>query len=179
MAIGNGTYRMRAAGDVVLGESREKKTPFIEFYLEIGEGENKGERARFTGYFGPNSSARTVEALQICGWEGEDLSEFADHALHGLDTNEVDAVVELEEWKDENDVVRTTPRVKWINKPGGRVNVDNAMDAGKAAAFGAKMKGLVQATKMRKPGGDGTDFAHGANAPAPAAAAGGEKRKAF
>lgn len=177
MAMTNGTYPIRVMGDVVLGESKDKKTPFIEFYCEIADGENKGGRARFTGYFGPNSSARTIEALQICGWEGDDLSEFADGELHGLDKHVVDGVIELEEWKDDKDVVHTTPRVKWINKPGGRVNVDNAMAPEKAQAFGAKMKGLVQATRARKPAGDGTDFAHGANTQqqAPAKAAGDKK----
>lgn len=189
MAITNGTYKMRGCGQVVLGESAQKGTPFIEFYLEITEGENKGGRARFTGYFGPNSSARTIESLQFCGWEGDDLSEFADNELHGLDANEVEGVVGIEEWKDkETDEPRSAPRVNWINKPGGRVNVDNAMDQAKAQAFGAKMKGLVQATRQRKPGGDGDDFNFGANekpskltsAEAPKkAAAGGGKRKAF
>lgn len=179
MAITNGKYPIRACGEVVLGESKEKGTPFIEFYCEIVDGENKGGRARFTGYFGPNSAPRTTESLVFCGWEGDDLSEFADHELHGLDANVVEGVIELEEWEDkESGEKKTAPRVRWINKLGGRVNVDNAMAPEKAQAFGAKMKGLVQATRARKPAGDGTDFAHGANAPAPPqqkAAAGGKK----
>jgi len=180
MAITNGKYRMRADGEVVLGESKDKGTPFVEFYLEIVDGEHKGGRARFTGYFGPNSAERTVESLQFCGWQGDELSEFADHGLHGLDANEVEGVIELEEWTDkQTEEKRTAPRVKWINKLGGRVNVDNAMDPAKATAFSAKMKGLVQATRQRKGGpGDGTDFAFGANAPA-APATGTEGRKAF
>lgn len=181
MAITNGKYKARACGQVVLGESSEKGTPFIEFFVEIQDGENKGGKARFTGYFGPNSAARTTESLVFCGWEGDDLSEFADGELHGLDANDVEAVIEIEEWVDKKtEEKRSAPKVQWINRLGGRVNVDNAMDPAKAQAFGAKMKGLVQATRQRKPAGDGTDFNHGANAQQPAAAAaGGQKRKSW
>lgn len=181
MTIENGKYKSRACGQVVLGESSQKGTPFIEFFVEIQEGENKGGKARFTGYFGPNSSERTVEALGFCGWKGDDLSEFADGELHGLDANDIEAVIEIEEWVDKTtEEKRFAPKVQWINRFGGRISVDNAMAPDKAAAFGAKMKGLVQATRQRKPGGDGAEFNHGANAPAPAAAAaGGAPRKSF
>lgn len=183
MAITNGKYKARACGDVVLGESAQKGTPYIEFFVEITEGEQKGGKARFTGYFGPNSSERTLESLVFCGWPGDDVSEFVDHGLHGLDANEIEAVIEIEEWKDKGtEEVRSAPRVQWINKLGGRVNVDNAMDPEKAASFGAKMKGLAQATRAKKPvAGTGADFPHGANAPPaePEKAAGGTKRKAW
>jgi hypothetical protein len=183
MGITAGKYKARATGEVVLGESKQKGTPFIELYFEVTEGEHKGSRARWTGYFGAGTSAaRTTESLDFCGWTGDDLSDFADHELHGLDTNEVEIVVEIEEWVDkETEEPKSAPRVQWVNKPGGRVNVDNAMPPEKAQAFGAKMKGLIQATRARKPGGDGTDFPHGANAAPPpqAAAAGGTKRKAW
>jgi hypothetical protein len=177
--ISDGRYRARAVGEVVLGESSEKKTPFIEFYFQITEGENKGGQAKWSGYFGPKSSERTIEALGHCGWKGEDLSEFADNGLHGLDANEVEVVIELEEYENKDGEKKTSPRVAWVNALGGRVNVDNAMAPDAAASFGERMKGLVLKVRERKPNGAGADeFPHGANAPAPAAAASGP-RKSF
>lgn len=175
--ITNGRYKARAAGEVILGTSSEKKTPFIELYFEIQGGENAGGRARWTGYFGPNSSERTIESLQTCGWEGDDLSEFSDGALHGLDVNEVEIVVELEEYTNKEGEKRTRPRVQWVNKPGGYLNVQNAMDQAAAQDFGERMKGLVLKVRSKKPEqGDGAEFNFGANAQQPkAAAAGGRK----
>jgi hypothetical protein len=100
MAFTGGKYKARAVGQVVVGKSKDKGTPYIEFYFEVTQGENKGGSARWTGYFTDKTSDRTIEALQICGWEGEDLSEFEDNGLHGLDTNEVQIVVELETFED-------------------------------------------------------------------------------
>ncbi len=113
---------------------------------------------------------RTVEALQICGWQGDDLSEFSDNGLHGLDTNEVSIVVELESYVNADGEEKSAPRVKWINRIGGQVNVQSAMDPTKAAAFGSRMKGLVHAMRAKAPVADtGTAFNFGANAPAQAA----------
>lgn len=164
--ITDGKYKARATGNVVLGKSAKKETPFIELYFEITEGEQAGGKARWTGYFADKSSERTIEALQIAGWQGEDLAEFSDGGLHGLDANEVEIVVELEEYEHEGET-RTSPRVQWVNRLGGYLNVQNKMTSEAAESFGEKMKGLVLKMKSKKPeAGDGTDFPHGANAPA-------------
>ena len=180
MAIQHGERaKGRIVGNVVLGESAKKRTPFIECYGEITEGENKGARARWTGYFGPNSSERTVEALETCGWEGEDLSEFSDGELHGLDKNEVEFVLELEEYEKDGEK-RVSPRIAFINRLGGYLNVDNAMTPEAAQSFGEKMKGLVLKVKSRKPDtAGGADFPHGANVEQPQKATGTGGRKRF
>ena len=176
MIQNDGRYKARAEGIVVLGNSKDKGTPFIEFYLQIAEGEEKGKRVRWTGYFTEKTQERTIDALQTCGWAGDDLSEFSDGHLHGLDANEVEIVTELEEY-EKNGEKKTTPRVKWINKSGGWVNVENAMAPDAAASFGEKMKGLVvKAREKRGTPGDGAAFNFGANEKK---AAGGEKRKSF
>lgn len=165
--IKDGKYKARATGQVVLGTSSKAKTPFIELYFRISEGEHEGEEARWTGYFGPKSSERTIESLQLCGWEGDDVGEFADSELHGLDANEVQIVVELEEYETEDGERKATPRVQWVNKLGGYLNVQNAMPASEAASFGERMKGLVLKLKKAKgiPTDADADFAFGANAP--------------
>lgn len=167
MAITNGKYKARANGEVVLGKSAEKKTPFIELYFVITEGENAGGEVRWTGYFSEKTAERTIQSLQHCGWQGEDPSEFADGDLHGLDANEVEIVVELEEYEKDGER-RTAPRVQWVNRLGGYLNVQNAMSKDEAKSFGESMRGLV--LKMKKkapppnPGNPGTDFNFGANA---------------
>lgn len=180
MAIENdGRYKAKACGDVVLGTSAKKGTPFIELYFEIQEGENKGGKVRWTSYFGDNSSERTIESLQHCGWSGDDVGEFADGQLHGLDANDVEIVTELEEYEKEGEK-KVAPRVKWVNKIGGYLNVQNAMAPEAAASFGEKMKGLVLKMKQKK--GDpaaADDFPHGANAPEEKATGTGTKRKSF
>lgn len=184
MAIQHGgRYKARAIAPVNLGTSKEKGTPFVECYFEITDGENKGGRARWTAYFTEKSAERTIESLQIAGWGGDDVGEFADGELHGLDANEVEIVVELEEYEKDGEK-RVTPRVQWVNRLGGYLNVQNAMTKEAAASFGDRMKGLVLKVREKsgsKPAGDGTDFNYGANAKdaPPPKATGTEQRKAF
>jgi hypothetical protein len=164
-AITNGTYKAKATGQVVLGTSSQKGTPFIEFYFAIIGGEHEGKTVRWTSYFSEKTSERTIQSLQYCGWQGEDLAEFADGGLHGLDTNEVAVVVELEEYDDrQTGEKKTAAKVQWVNKAVGYLNTANAMNQEAALSFSEKMRGLVIAMKEKSAG---TDFAFGANAPAP------------
>ncbi len=174
-----GTYKGRVVGQVVLGKSAQKGTPQIQFYCAITQGEFKGDRAKWTGYFGPNSAGRTVESLQHCGWEGEELGEFADGELHGLDRNEVELVIDIEDYEVQVDdqetgetktVKKSSPKIQWINDGAGagRLDVQNAMMADEAAAFGEKMRGLVLKAKAKKPApsavaADSISFGHGQN----------------
>lgn len=170
MAITAGTYKARVSGECVLGTSKNKGTPFIEFYLQILDGDNKGGLVRWTGYFTEATNERSIRALQICGWQGDDLGEFADGALHGLDANEVSIVVEIETYQDrDSGEDRHRPRVAWINRPGGFLNTEAAMNDDAAKAFGDRMRGLVMSVKAKHPVKDGTDFSFGANAKEPAA----------
>lgn len=181
MAITAATYRARASGNCVLGTSKNKGTAFIEVYFKIANGENAGSMVRYTGYFTENTNERTIQSLQLCGWQGDDLSEFADGELHGLDANDVDIVVEIETYENAEGEARSHPRVAWINRPGGFLNTEQAMNDDAAKAFGDRMRGLVLAVKQKHPvKGDGTDFGFGANVPAaPPVAPVGEGKKAF
>ncbi len=156
MAITAGTYKAKASGECVLGVSKKKETPFIQLYFEILSGDNKGGLVRWEGYFSENTNERTIQSLQICGWQGDDLSEFEDGKLHGLDANEVSIVVELEEYDVMKDGVATgekrhAPRVQWINRAGGYLNAAAKMDPAAAATFGERMRGLVVQTKAKGP----------------------------
>ena len=99
-----------------------------------------------------------------CGWAGVDLEEFGDNKLHGLDKNEVEIVVEMEDWQLPSGEPRQSPRIRWINRlgAGNRVNVERAMPASELSAFSQRMRGLAMSTQ---PKDAGVEFPHGANAP--------------
>lgn len=168
MGIVNGTYRAKASGKCVLGTSANKGTAYLELYFKVIEGDHAGALVRWTGYFTENTNERTIQSLLTMGWQGEDPSEFADGELHGLDSKEVDIVVELEEYEKDGEV-RHSPRVQWVNRPGGYLNTDNAMSNEAAKSFGERMRGLVLAVRAKSPeakSAANVDFPHGANAPA-------------
>lgn len=169
--ITNGTYRARATGACVLGTSANKGTPYLELYFKVSEGDHKNTLVRWTGYFTENTNERTIQSLLLMGWQGEDPSEFADGKLHGLDSKDVDIVVEIEEYEDAEGNPKKSPRVQWVNSPGGYLNTDNAMNTDAAKSFGERMRGLVVAMREKTPGAKAAaDFPHGANAPAEAPA---------
>lgn len=137
-------------GQVVLGESAAKSTPYIELYFKIIGGENEGGEVRWTSYFTDKAASRTIEALQIAGWQGDDVGEFADGKLHGLDQNDVEIVVELEEY-EKDDERKVAPRVQWVNRLSTTyLSVKNAMSKDAAAAFGDRMRGLVLKMKAKQ-----------------------------
>ena len=154
MAITKGTYNARACGECVLGESANKRTPFLEYYYKINDGENKGGLVRWTGYFPSGNQdvcKRTIQSLQISGWEGDDISEFADGHLHGLDRNDVSIVVDVEEYENDRGERRHSPRVQWVNRAGGFLNKEAAMNKTAAATFGERMRNLVSKRREEAP----------------------------
>ncbi len=165
--ITNGTYRAKASGNCVLGTSKNKGTPYLEFYFQILDGENKGGRVRWTGYFTENTSERSIQSLQVCGWQGEDLSDFEDGELHGLDACDVEIVVELEEYEDQEGNTKRSPRVQWVNRAGGFLNTESAMNPQAAKSFGDRMRGLVLKSREKNAPKGAADFPHGANDPRP------------
>lgn len=168
-----GTYKAKAI-EVMLGESRTKRTPFVGVKFRITDGEFAGQVIKWEGYLSETMGGRskktpaerTIESLQYCGWTGDDLGAFASGALHGLDTNEVELVVEMEDYEDrETGEQRQSAKVQWVNRPGGGVQfAGEAVDAAKAKAFGAKFRGL--ALKLKAQNGA---LPNGAKAPPPPA----------
>ncbi len=139
-----GTYKARVSGECVIGTAKTG-TPFIQFYFTILEGDHKGSRVKWTGYFTENTNVRTRDSLRLCGWQGDELEEFGDGALHGLDASEVEIVVELEpyEGNDEKYIGKSFAKVAWVNRAGGFLDKTKKMDDGALSAFSAKMRGLM------------------------------------
>lgn len=147
-----GTYKAKAF-EAMLGKSAKKGTPFVGVKFRVTEGEFAGQTVKWEGYLSETlggrskktPAERTIESLQYCGWSGDDLSIFASGALQGIDTNEVELVVEMEQYEDnQTGETRESPKVQWVNRPGGGVQfAGEAVDAATAKAFGARFRGLA------------------------------------
>ena len=172
-----GTYRARAR-EVLLITSKNKGTPGVQVNFGIVAGEFEGQTIRWDGWFTEQTTDRAIESLEHCGWRGDDLGDFAGGKLSGLDKNEVEVVVEMEEYQgeDEKYIGKEFPRVQWVNRIGGRpLNIAQAMSPEVASAFGDKMKAAIIAARQRRNAGQNNSsdsFPHGANVKEKAAAQG-------
>ena len=153
--VNEGKYMAKATGEVVLGKSAQKGTPFIEFYFEVTKGDLQGQKARYTGYFTDNTAERTIESLRTAGWRGDNLSVFRDGKLNGLGSQEVEIVIEMEKFKNDKGEEKEAPRVAWVNSGGGYLNVDARMNEDDALSFGAKFNHML-ARKPAPTGNGGT-----------------------
>lgn len=161
----SGTFRARATS-YAFGTSAKKETPQCAVMFEITDGPHAGKRVSWYGYFTEKTAERTVESLQHCGWQGDDVTAVD---LKDL-ANEVEIVVEAEPWESDSGASGVTSRVRWVNSP-GRVAI-KPMAAGEQADFRDRMKGLVHGLKQKKAeGGSGASFDFGANRPKAAAGA--------
>lgn len=146
-----GKYRAKAC-EVMLGKSSGKGTPFVGVMFEVTQGDLTGTRVKWEGWLTDKTAERVFESLQHCGWHGDDLSQFAGGNLHGLDTNEVELVVEMEEYNgdDPKHAGKSFPKVQWVNKVGsGPKFSGESMDVAQAAAFGQKFRGLAAAVRAK------------------------------
>jgi hypothetical protein len=119
------------------GHSKEKGTPQVSVTLEVLRGPHAGQRISWMGFFTDSTEERTLKALRVCGFDGDDLDKFADQRP----SNEVQIVVEHEEYKG---VVRA--KVAWINDPsfGGGMKMANALSGSELRKFGAQFKSKLK-----------------------------------
>lgn len=120
------------------GHSKEKKTPQVSVTLEILRGPYAGQRISWMGFFTDSTEERTLKALRVCGFEGDDLDKFADQRP----TNEVQIVVDHEEFKGV-----TRAKVQWINDPsfGGGMKMADALEGSSLRKFSAQFKSKLKA----------------------------------
>jgi hypothetical protein len=125
------------------GHSKEKGTPQVAVVFEILRGPYAGQRITWMGYFTEKSQERTLKALRIAGFEGDDLDKFADQRP----TNEVAIVVEVETYDG-----KPRAKVAWVNDPtfGGGMKMENALSGGDLRKFGAKFKAALKAIPAMK-----------------------------
>lgn len=123
------------------GHSENKGTPQVAVCFEIIAGPHSGERITWIGYFTDKSEDRTLQALRIAGFTGDDLDAF-----NGQHPNqEVHLVIDHEVNPKDGE---TYAKVSWVNDPkrsGGFV-MSKPMEAKErrmfAARFKSKLKGI-------------------------------------
>lgn len=140
MAGINKRYVRSKAKEWVLGESENGKPHIaISFHIEDPlDGVKKF--VGYRGFFTDLTTERTIESLRYLGFEGDDLAK-----LEGLDKNEVELVIEDEEYTKEGDEQPTLfTRVQWINQIRGP-SVKTKLEGEKLSSFAAQMKGAFRA----------------------------------
>lgn len=130
MEIENGKYKARGVKGELGLTSTGKEQVGVELAL-TGDG-YVGTSLTWYGYFTDAALPFTIKTLRTLGWQGSDLAD-----LSGIDANEVELVVENEEYEGKN---RT--RVKFINAIGG-LSMKEPLPADRAKAFAAAMKGKI------------------------------------
>jgi hypothetical protein len=152
-----GKYKALAT-DVGLGLT-EGGNEQIAVLFELTEGEFTGETITWFGYFTEKTTARTIESLRHCGWQGNDLDIITASDL----PKEVQLVIEEE--VDQKGDARM--RVRWVNRLGNSIALKHRLEGSQAKSFAARMKGACMAIPADGNGG----VPRPAAAPKPAAKA--------
>jgi hypothetical protein len=137
--IAEGKYRGRAS-DWMLGKAGTgtEQIGVLFDFLDVTEDDGKPFSMSWYGAFTDKALPHTVKGLRACGWEGSDPSEL-DERKGGLDANEVQLVVEHEEYEGE-----MRAKIRWVNKLGG-LGMNTPLEGGDLKSFGARMKAKILA----------------------------------
>lgn len=137
-------YAARATDTPILFGTSEKGNTQIAVEFAVIDGDFAGETITWIGHFTDKTAARTVESLQIAGWQGEDLSDLADVPANQELQAEVSLTIEGEADLDGN----MQPKVRWVNRPGGgKFKFKNEIDGNALKAFAAQMKATVRSVR--------------------------------
>lgn len=139
-SLGDGTHLVKVADHALTKSSTGKQRVSVQFEAETDAGV---DRITWDGYLTDAAYGYTVDSLRILGWKPEEHDGMVT-SLNGtriLVGNEVEIVVETEEYEG-----KYTPKVKWINNPGGGMGA--AMEEDEADAFAKQLRQkILSATK--------------------------------
>lgn len=138
-----GYYAARASSaPITFGRSGNGNTQIaVEF--EICEEGYAGEVITWIGHFTDGTAARTVESLQIAGWQGDDISELDGQPGATAMPDEVSLTCEGEEYNGEYKL-----KVQWVNRPGGgRFKFKEQITGNDLKAFGAQLRATVKSVR--------------------------------
>jgi len=144
MSIIPGTYRARPIqGSPKVGFTKNGTEQVgVQLALLDADGVETDSTISWYGYFTDATSQRTMESLRYMGWQGDNLAD-----LSTVGTKDCEIVIDWEEYQGNRSL-----RVKWVNATGRRTVAMNAeMDAGAAASFAQRMRGVVIAANGGKP----------------------------
>lgn len=108
------SYKVKIIGSYT-GESPEKKTPFFALELET----ECGQFIDWVQYITDGNKKIGLQSLVNAGFIGKKLSDLSNPklAIEDLFSEEdkLTAVIEHEEWTDDEGEIKHTPKVKWLN----------------------------------------------------------------
>lgn len=145
-------YRAVAVKPIQFGEAKTgTKQVLVQF--EIIDGPHSGRLLPWFGFFSEKAHERTLEALRLCGFKGDDLMAVLEQPMD----QEVSITVEHEVYEG-----KSHARVAWVNAPGGGgVTLAKPMGADQFRQFAAQLK-----SKLAKvPAVDGKKAERGIAAP--------------
>jgi hypothetical protein len=134
----NGTYRGRAV-DGGLGKAGNGNEQVAISFELLGDGPEKGLHVTWYGSFSEKAEEITFKALRACGFTGIDLTVIDNFATSGLNANEVELVIEQEEYNG-----KTQTKVKWVNATRG-LALKTRLEPAEASSFAARMKAKLLA----------------------------------
>jgi uncharacterized membrane protein YgcG len=115
----------------------------VEFQIE-DHPEFAGETITWIGHFTDATAERSLESLQVAGWQGEDVSE-----LKGVPGNEVlPDVVSLACDVDDYDGKQRL-KVQWVNRPRGHFQFKQEADPGALRALGARLRATAKSVRAQ------------------------------
>lgn len=118
-----------------------KGTEQVALLFEVADGEAKGQRITWYGFFTDATYERTLDSLENAGWDGQSLQK-----LGGLGSRPCVIVVENEEGQDG----KTYPRVRWVNGLGGGLSVKEKMETNEVNALEERMKGAMLERRQKR-----------------------------
>jgi hypothetical protein len=139
MAYTTGSFKAKAlSGDLGYAKSGTEQ---VAVQFEILEGPDTGRAITWWGYFSDKAVDRTLKALMVAGWDGNDVA-----VLGGLGANEVSIKIEDDVYNGE-----TRQRVQWVNPLRNGPSAGGAMNDTDKASFAERMKGRALHLKSEQP----------------------------
>ena len=147
MKVQAGSYKARAVnGD--FGTSKSKGTSYVRVGFQIVDGPFAGSTVTWDGWITDKTRQRVVDSLAYCGctFPSDDFTD-----LTGLGDQEVEIVVEDNNYQKDDGTTVEASRVAWVNSLAGSVSVDQRMGDAERARLRASMKGEILRAKSRAP----------------------------
>lgn len=121
----------------------------VEFQIEVTDerpdlAEFSGETITWIGHFTADTEARTMEALQIAGWKGDDVSEL--EGVPGIEAlpDLVSLACDVNTWDG-----KTSLRVNWVNRPRGHFAFKQAADSTGLKQLGARLRSTAKSLRAQ------------------------------
>jgi hypothetical protein len=150
------SYRAHAtATPISFGEVESTGNLQISVEFDIVDERYPGERLTWSGTLGGGALERCLEALMIAGWQGEDVSELEGVPASSVLTEDVSLACEPDTFDG-----KTTLKVQWVNRLGGRFAFKKPVQGSALKALGAQIRATAKSVRAqvgapRKPNGGG------------------------